>query len=161
MEELYKEYSKLVYNYLYKLCKDSTIAEELTQETFYKAMKSINKFNSKYNFSTWLYTIAKNTLIDYKRKYKEDISLNDNKLLDLMEIDTLYNDIESQLEIEKVYKIIDSFNPVIKDIFHYRLEYNLTFSEISKIINKTEGGTRLAFYRGKIKIKEAMKEYEN
>ena len=68
MEELYKEYSYLVYNHLYKICCDSSLAEELTQETFYKTMKSINKYNNKYNFSTWLCTIAKNTLIDYKRK---------------------------------------------------------------------------------------------
>lgn len=161
MEELYKEYSYLVYKYLYKLSNNESLAEELTQETFYKAIKNINKFNNQCKISTWLCTIAKNTLIDYNRKHKEDISLNDDKLSSLEEINNFDKDIEEQLEINKVYKIIDTFNPTIKDIFHYRLEYDLSFNEISKLINKSEEWTRLAFYRGKLKIKEAMKDEEN
>lgn len=59
MEQLYKENSMLVYKYLNSLCKDEKIAEELTQETFYKAIKGINKFNNNCKMSTWLCKIAK------------------------------------------------------------------------------------------------------
>ena len=68
MEKLYKEYSKLVFYYLNSLSGNSYIAEELTQETFYKAIKGINKFNNECKISTWLCKIAKNTWNDYLRK---------------------------------------------------------------------------------------------
>lgn len=161
MEELYKEYSYLVYNYLHKMCNDKSLAEELTQETFYKAIKSINKFNNQSKVSTWLCSIAKNTLIDYKRKHKENISLNDDRLINVEWINTIDNNIEEQLEKDKIYKIIDTFDPTVKEIFYLRLEYDLRFNEIGKILNKSEEWTRLAFYRGKLKIKEEMKDEKN
>lgn len=73
MEQIYKEYSNLVYHYLISLCKNDVLAEELLQETFYKAIKNINKFNNTCKVSTWLCQIAKNTWIDFLRKEKNTI----------------------------------------------------------------------------------------
>ena len=72
MEEIYKKYSMLVYNYLKSLCNNCDIAEELTQETFYKAIKGIDKFNNECKVSTWLCKIAKNTWIDFLRKKEKE-----------------------------------------------------------------------------------------
>ena len=84
MEELYKEYSKLVFYYLNDLCRDYDVAEELTQETFYKAIKGIKKFNNEYKVSTWLCKIAKNTWIDYLRKEKKQkiVSIDDENSIE-------------------------------------------------------------------------------
>jgi RNA polymerase sigma-70 factor (ECF subfamily) len=60
MEEIYERYSRLVYNYLYTLTKNVELSEELSQETFYSAIKSINKFKNECNISVWLCQIAKN-----------------------------------------------------------------------------------------------------
>lgn len=85
MEEIYKEYSKYVFNYLLSLTNNAEIAEELMQETFYSAIKNIHKFQNNSSLKTWLYKIAKNKLIDYCKKNKKikeiDIDKVDAKFL--------------------------------------------------------------------------------
>ena len=71
MEEIYKEYSKKVYRYLLTLTNNEDVAEELLQETFYSAVKNINKFRKESSIKTWLYVIAKNKWIDYCKKEKK------------------------------------------------------------------------------------------
>ena len=58
MEEVYQKYAKAVYHYLLSLCRSHDIAEELTQETFYQAIKSIDRYDESYKVSTWLYAGA-------------------------------------------------------------------------------------------------------
>ena len=60
MEEIYKKFYHIVYGYLFNLCKDKNIAEELSAETFFKAIQSYKKFDGKGKVSTWLCQIAKN-----------------------------------------------------------------------------------------------------
>ncbi|RMG25434.1 MAG: sigma-70 family RNA polymerase sigma factor [Bacteroidetes bacterium] len=67
-ETLLKKYRKSVYYMLLKMVKNADDAEDLTQEAFAKAFNSIDKFDSKYAFSTWLFRIATNNCIDFIRK---------------------------------------------------------------------------------------------
>lgn len=160
MEELYKEYSKLVYNYLYSLCRDSAISEELTQETFYKAIKGINKFNNEYKISTWLCQIAKNAWIDYLRKEKRQkmISIDDENYVEKIILEkSLEENIEEQNKIIDLYKNIHKLDSDTREVFYLRIKGELSFKEIGEILNKSENWARIAFYRGKIKLKEAMK----
>ena len=155
MDKLYIEYSKLVYFYLFDLCNNREIAEELTQETFYKAVKGINKFNNECKVSTWLCQIAKNTWIDFLRKEKkfEFISLYDSKYV---------NNISSNIPTDKteetisLYRSISKFDEDTLNVFYLRLKGDLTFKEIGKILGRSENWARLIFYRGKIKLKEDM-----
>ena len=71
MEEIYIKYSRLVYNYLYRLTNNVELSEELTQETFYSAIKGIKNFKNKSNISVWLCQIAKNEWRDYLKKSKK------------------------------------------------------------------------------------------
>ena len=64
-EQVYSKYYSSVYRYVFSMAKDEHIAEEITQETFYKALKNINKYNSKFKMLTWLCQIAKNTYYTY------------------------------------------------------------------------------------------------
>ena len=65
MDAIYKKYCKCVYNFLYKLTNDIELSEELTQETFYTAIKKINTLKDKESIRTWLYQIAKKKCKDY------------------------------------------------------------------------------------------------
>ena len=75
IEEIYRDYAQMVYKYLLSLTRDDGLAEELTQETFYQAIRSSNKFDESCKITTWLCAIAKNVLITYRRKHPalEDI----------------------------------------------------------------------------------------
>lgn len=159
MEELYKEYSKLIYYYLNSLCGDHAIAEELTQETFYKAIKGIKKFNNECKISTWLCKIAKNTWTDYLRKEKmqETLSIDDENFIEKTILEKSFEDtINDKSEIISLYKQIHELDEDTREVFYLRLKGELSFKEIGEILNKSEDWARLNFYRGKIKLKEAM-----
>ena len=164
LEEIYKEYSSLIYNYLKSLCNDDSIAEELTQETFYKAIKNINKFNNECKLNTWLCKIAKNTWIDFLRKEKKFkyFSIDDENFIETAFLDKSFKDnLDDREEIINLYKNIHKLDADTREVFYLRLKGELTFKEISIILNKSEEWTRLAFYRGKIKLREAMKNEES
>lgn len=160
MEKLYKEYSRLVFNYLNSLCGNFEIAEELTQETFYKAIKGINKFNNECKISTWLCRIAKNTWIDFLRKEKKQdfISVdNDFYFEDLIVEKSLDDNLTEKSELINLYKHIHELDENTREVFYLRIKGELSFKDIGEILNKSESWAKLAFYRGKIKLKEAMK----
>lgn len=163
MEEIYKKYSKLVYNYLYSLCGNKDVAEELMQETFYKAIKGINKFRNDCKINTWLCQIAKNEWKDYLSREKKikQISIDDDMALENLLIDkSIENHTEERSEIINLYKQIHKLNEKTKEVFLLRIKGELTFKEIGEILGKSEEWARITFYRGKILLKEEMKNDE-
>ena len=68
-EEIYQKYAKTVYRYLLSLTNDEDLAEELTQETFYQAIRSSDRFDGSCKLTTWLCAIAKNVLLTHRRKH--------------------------------------------------------------------------------------------
>lgn len=77
IEQIYKEHFKTVYKYLFCLTHDSDISEELTQETFYRAVKKINTYKGECKISVWLCQIAKNLWYDYCRKNKKNMNIEE------------------------------------------------------------------------------------
>lgn len=154
IEKLYNEYFKTVYKYLICLTHSKEIAEDLTQETFCKAISKISTFRGDCKISVWLCEIAKNLWLNELKKSKR-IVLTDNEK-DLA--DMKYN-IEDKflLEQDKVelHKKIYNLESQIKEIFYLRLFANLSFKEIGQIMGKSEVWARVNFYRGKEKIKES------
>lgn len=154
IEKLYNEYFKTVYKYLICLTHSKEIAEDLTQETFCKAISKISTFRGECKISVWLCEIAKNLWFNELKKNKR-IVLTDNEK-DLA--DMKYN-IEDKflLEQDKVelHKKIYNLDSQMKEIFYLRLFANLSFKEIGEIMGKSEVWARVNFYRGKEKIKES------
>ncbi len=156
MEEIYKKYSKLVYKYLYTLTRDIEISEELTQETFYSAIKNLKNFRNECKISVWLCQIAKHKWIDYLSKNKKTIPF-DEQIIDK----NLFLD-ESDKIIEKndLYENINKLDKETKNVFYLRLKSELSFKEIGEILGKSEQWARITFYRGKIKLRKGLKNYE-
>jgi len=153
MEKIYKEYFETVNKYLFCLTHNSDISEELTQETFYRAVKNIDKFKGNSKMSVWLCQIAKNLWYDELKKNKkikdigEEIFLIQSK--DEIENDVILNDSKLQL-----YKKIQKLDKQTREVIYLRITGELSFKEIGNILNKTENWARVAFYRGKQKLKE-------
>ena len=151
IEKIYEEYFETVNKYLFCLTKNYDIAEELTQETFYRAVKNINKFKGNSKISTWLCSIAKNLLLaEFKRKNRFD-TLKEN---DLIVSDEVGFDNDEKILL---FKEIQKLDNKTKDVMYLRLSGELTFKEIAEIMNKTENWVRVTYYRGKEKIKGGLK----
>ena len=159
MEEIYKEYSKIVYNYLLSLTCNSEIAEELMQETFYSAVKNINKFRNECSMKTWLCRIAKNKWIDYLKK--SNIS-NEISIDEIEEKFILVNSFEEEFSNKEnvidLYKKIHKFDEKTREVIYLRIRADLSFKEIGEIMGETENWARVTFYRAKVKLKE---EFDN
>ena len=162
MKEIYEKYSKLVYNYLYKITNNKELSEDLMQETFYSAIKNINSFNNKCKISTWLCQIAKNKYMNEIRKQNVLVSMEEYSF-DYFNIyiNNETNNIEQNLikneEKEFLYKNLNKLDDTIRELFFLKIKLNFTFKEIASILGKTEEWARVNFYRTKIKIKEELK----
>lgn len=154
IEEIYKNYFQTVNRYLFCLTRDNDIAEDLTQETFCKAIKNIDTFKENCKISVWLCEIAKNLWYDHLRKNKRIKIVNEDELYFLHSIETTEETVISNENISNFYKHICSLDEQTKKVFDLRMTGNLSFKEIASIMNKTESWARTVFYRGKQKIKE-------
>jgi RNA polymerase sigma-70 factor (ECF subfamily) len=134
---------------------DETFAEEITQETFFKAMQHINKFNGSCKLYVWLCQIAKNTYFTLYKKKKRIVSDLDtdipNTLLNL-ETDYLDKDLAKRLHIE-----LHNLSEPYKEVFTLRVLGELPFSQIGELFGKTDSWARLIFYRAKKQLQEVMK----
>ena len=150
MRKVYEEYFHTVYGFLMGLSSgDDDLAEELTQETFYRAIKNSGKFRGECKMSTWLCQIAKYTYYQYldKKKRHGEVPLEDMT-------DTGIGELLEQSFIENeekliVYKKIQELQSPMKDVFLLRLTGDLSFREIGNIFGKTESWARVTYYRGK------------
>ena len=154
MEEIYKEYFETVKKYLFCLTHNNDIAEELTQETFYKAVKNIHTFKDDCKISVWLCKIAKNTWLDIIKKNKNIKDMADNELFEIESLETTDETVISNQGKLELYKKIQKLDEKTRDVIYLRITGDLNFKEIGDIFNKTENWARITFYRGKQKLKE-------
>lgn len=154
IEEIYKEYFKIVNKYLFCLTHNSDISEELTQETFYRAVQKIDTFNEKCKISTWLCNIAKNLWYDELKKRKNIKYIEENDLSLVQINDDMENIIISKDSKMQLYKKMQNLDEKTREVIYLRINGELSFKEIGMILNKTENWARVVFYRGKEKLKE-------
>lgn len=154
MEEIYKEYFSIIYKYLCSLSHNESIAEELTQETFYRAVKNIKKYKGTCKMSTWLCQIAKNLWYTELKKEKRNLDIDIEKMYESPDILEEYINKEQKMEL---YKKIAKLDDKTKEVIYLRLN-GVTFKEIGEILGKNENWAKIIFYRGKEKLKESEKD---
>lgn len=152
MEEIYRAHSQTVYRYLLSLTRDSDISEDLTQETFYQAIKSAERFDGSCKVSTWLCAIAKNCLLSYRRRHPSSEPLDDESGTDSSPEEDML-DKESRLELLRALR---GLNEEMREVMYLRLLGDLSFSEIGDILSRTENWARVTYYRGKEKLKREI-----
>ncbi len=153
--EIYTEYFSNVYKYVLTLCRNEAIAEDVTQETFFKALRHIDQFNGSCKLYVWLCQIAKNTYFSLSKKRKRmalDINADFPDITSDLERDYLDKDAARRLHI-----LLHNLNEPYKEVFTLRVFGELPFSQIGELFGKTASWARLIFYRAKKQLQEAMK----
>jgi RNA polymerase sigma-70 factor (ECF subfamily) len=158
-EEIYRLHYSYVYKFLYRTCgHDHHLAEELTQETFYQAFRSMHRYNGKCSIETWLCSIAKNIWFHHIRKHK-DLCLD----LESLE-ETLYDDYEKTPEAyaerrersAAIRTAIAHLKPKYREVVLLRASGELTFAQIADIMKITESSAKVLYFRAKNDIKESL-----
>lgn len=152
-EEIYKKYYNQVYFYVLELSRNEQIAEEITQETFFKVLKKINTFRGECRINVWICEIAKNTFYNYCRKKNIDpeSSLENAEATEDIEKTLVDSDMAQQ-----IHRILHQTPEPYKEVFWMRTFGELSFKEIGNLHNKTESWARVTYHRAKLMIKEAL-----
>lgn len=156
MDEIYQKYAKTVYKYLLSRTHNSDVAEELTQETFYQAIRTIDRYDESCQLSTWLCAIAKNQLITYQRKHPPTENLEDYDV----EIQSAESDALNALGRVELMKKLHSCPEPFREILYLRIFGDLSFKEIGEIMGQSENWARVNFYRGKEKLRKDLEKDE-
>ena len=155
IEKIYEEYFETVNKYLFCLTHNNDISEELTQETFYKAVKKIDTYKGECKMSVWLCQIEKNLWYDQCRRNKKIINIDETEsILNLQIINSVEDKVISDDEKLSIYKKMQKLDEKTREVIYLRITGELSFKEIGIILNKTENWARVIFYRGKNKLKE-------
>ena len=162
MDHIYQSYAQTVYKYLLSLSGESDIAEELTQETFYQAIRSIDRFDESCKISTWLCAIAKNQFYAYLRKHPPQENYEEH--ISNSAAQPVQTSVEEQVfaETERVnlLKGLHSCKEPYREIIYLRFFGNLNFKQIGEIMGKTETWARVNFYRGKEMLRKELEKDE-
>jgi len=153
-EQICKEYFSDVYKYALSLCRNEFIAEEVTQETFTKAMQNINKFNGSCKLYVWLCQIAKNTYFTIHKKQKRFVPNSNTESPDLtfdIEMDYLDKDAVKRLHI-----LLHNLDEPFKEVFTLRVFGELPFLQIAELFGKTDSWARSIYYRAKRQLQEGL-----
>lgn len=153
IKQIYEEYFETVNKYLFCLTHDNDISEELTQETFYKAVQKIDTYKGKCKMSVWLCQIAKHLWYDQCRKKQKTIDVEE-KLFDVQALESTESQVISNEEKISLYKKMQKLDEKTREVIYLRITGELSFKEIATILDKTENWARITFYRGKNKLKE-------
>lgn len=152
-DDIYRDHADGVFKYLVSISGDPDLAEELTQETFLKAITHAESFDGSVRMFTWLCAIAKNAYISHLRKEKRRRSFAEEKA---------YHepDLLSGLMETEIYKAVHSLPEPFRELILLRIHTDMSFAQIGEIFGKGEGWARVNFYRGKEKLKKLLDEEE-
>lgn len=152
-EAIYSQYFADVYKYALSLCGKEGLAEEITQETFFKALKNIDKFKGECKIRVWLCQIAKNTYFSLfeKSKHFTQESLEED------EGECIEQSLLNSETVWEIHKNLHFLNEPYKEVFTLRVFGELSFIKIAELFGKTESWARVTFHRAKLKLKEELK----
>ena len=147
LEQIYNRYFKDVYLFTLGLSKDKHVAEDITSETFMKAIKAIDSFNGDCDIRVWLCQIAKNAYISYVRKNKKQVNVESiPEQKDDMDVERI---VFSSVEAMKVHKILHKLEEPYKEVFSLRVFGELSFKQIADVFGKTDNWACVTFHRAK------------
>lgn len=156
-DELYQTYFGDVFRYLQRLSGNDSVAEELTSDTFFKAMGAIDTFRGDCSVRVWLCQIAKNSYFSHAKKHGRQLNINEEQIKQLPDPSPSMEDtVIRQSEAERAGAILHELAEPYKEVFMLRVYGELSFAKIGKLFGKTQNWACVTYHRAKQKIKERM-----
>lgn len=161
-DQIYNSYFKSVYLYVMQLSGNEHIAEEITSETFFKAINSIDRFRGDCDMRVWLCQIAKNTYYSYLKKNRKELSIDESGFQNIADPDD-YIDVEigEQEEARLIRIILHEMSDPYKEVFMWRVFGELSFKEIADLYGRTDNWACVTYHRARKMIQSRLEEIEN
>ncbi len=138
------------------ILKNQSLAEEVTQNTFFKAMTAKKPFGQRSGELTWLCSIAKRLAIDECRKNKKVTELDEAS--ETAQKKDLTEEVEDKETALQIHLILHELQEPYKEVFQLRIFGELSFAQIGFIFGKTENWARVTYHRARMKIQERMEK---
>lgn len=160
-EQIYRDYFNDVFLYILRLSGNRDIAEEITSETFFKAMRSVGAFRGDCDIRVWLCQIAKNCYYTYLKKARRTTSTD---IADLPEMPSGVENAEEALirreDASRIQEILHSIREPYKEVFMWRVFAELSFKQIAQIFGKSENWACVTYHRAKAMIKTRLEDID-
>ena len=158
-EKIYRTYFNDVYLYIRRLSGNEDLAEEITSETFFKAMRSISGFRGDCDIRVWLCQIAKNCYYTHQKKSGRMDNADDSEL---SELPSGESPIEEQCikhdDAARIRAVLHTVPEPYKEVFMWRVFAELGFKQIGQIFGKSENWACVTYHRAKTMIKSRLED---
>ena len=152
MREVYRQHAQTVYKFLLAKTRDEHLAEELTQETFYQAVKSVDCFDGTCKVSVWLCQIAKHLWYQHLRKQKRETPRSPEDMPEAPGPSAEERLLEQEGRMD-LLRLVHGLPEPAREVVYLRAFGGLSFREIGDVCGKTETWARVTFYRSKEKLR--------
>ncbi len=153
---LYSAYVAEIFRFLQYRVKNKERAEDLTQDTFLKALKGIQNFDESLSFRPWIFQIARNVLIDHYRSNHETVSLDDEESPDVASSQNIEREAHARHTLAEVQEALSELSGLQRDIVIMRVWDELSYKEIAEIVGKTEGNCKVIFSRAVVRLRDMV-----
>ena len=157
-ESIYRTYFTEVELYLRAICKDESLAEELTEQVFFQALKALPKFRGDCDIRTWLCAMGKNCYLTHLRKNNASEPIDELQIPDPNQ--TVEERILDRDQALSIHRVLHNLPEPYKEMFSLRVFGQLSFEEIGGLFGRTANWACVTYHRARQKIKAQMEEYE-
>ncbi|MFH1694496.1 MAG: sigma-70 family RNA polymerase sigma factor [Patescibacteria group bacterium] len=155
---LYEHYLPRIYRFILIKVSHKEQAEDITHLTFLKAWENVSRYQDRgHSFGSWLYRIARNTVVDHYRRGSAQISIDDVSIEVLGIDDSLLKSIDAKMRWDDLFGAIKTLKEIEQDVLIMRFVEDLPHQEVAKAVNKTEGAVKVIQHRALKKLKEVLK----
>ncbi|MBR6537362.1 MAG: sigma-70 family RNA polymerase sigma factor [Lachnospiraceae bacterium] len=158
-EELYNTYFKAVYRYVLRLSGDAHVAEEVTSDTFFKAVKAIHKFRGECEVRVWLCQIAKNCYYSFLKNSGKTENIDTPELLNISDSNTSVEERIARKETAKeLQDLLHRIPEPYKEVFMWRTYAELSFKQIAQMFGKTDNWACVTYHRARTMLIKGLEE---
>lgn len=159
LEDIYLLYINDLYAYIFSLCKNKSLAEDIVQETFYRACLYLETDNIE-KIKPWLFKVAYHTFIDVIRKDKRLVQVKDdevlNHLLDQNQVKSAEDEYMVKDQLNDWFRVVDQLTLSKRNVILLREYYQLSYQEIADMLNISLSKVKVTLYRGRKEIEKKL-----
>ena len=158
LDTIYRDNFIKVYRYILSMSGDPHLAEDITQETFFKAIQKLNGFRGDCSLTTWLCRIARNLYLNHKSRQTRDQNYLKHHPPETVSPESVERELIQKEQTSAVINAMQKLDDPYKEVFSLRAFSDLSFKEIGKMFGKNDSWARVTYHRAKLKIREDLKD---